>query len=302
MQIPFIASKHWKSYDVFAETKIGTFRSSRTAVLELAAQYRSIVTEWETSKTLKHASTMEEKERAEEEVFKDMCEICLWGNATDLSLLTNLTNEGLEEVQGSKARKASEQNILVNQLPQAFAVLNEAKKQGKRERVVDFILDNAGFELFNDLILAGYLLSVGLATTVVLHPKVMPWFVSDVVPADFSNLLNALADPRSFYDTPSAQDKEAGRIPPPLSQTEVDNIRFLFDRWSTFHAEGQLVIRPNIFWTGAGPFWRLPKEVPDVFEDLKQSELVVFKGDLNYRKITGDVGFSFSISFAENSH
>jgi hypothetical protein len=268
---------------------MATFRSSRAAVLELAAQYKGIVTELESSQTLKQAKTEEEMERAEEAVFIDMCEICLWGNATDLSLLTNLSHDDLQKLQGSQARKASEKNILVNDLSKAFKLLHTAQKSGKKERRVDFILDNAGFELFVDLILAGYLLSVGLATTVVLHPKTIPWFVSDVVPKDFSDLLTALADPKSFYESATDEDKSKGVTPPPLSNKELDELKFLFNRWAGFHAEGQLVIRPNTFWTEGGSYWRLPGTAPDLFNDLKEAELCIFKGDLNYRKLTADV-------------
>jgi hypothetical protein len=72
---------------------MSTFRSSRFAVLELAAQYKTLVTELDATSTLKSAKTEEELYKAEESVFIDMCEICLWGNATDLSLLTNLSHE-----------------------------------------------------------------------------------------------------------------------------------------------------------------------------------------------------------------
>ena len=277
---------------------MATFRSSRAAVLELAAQYKSLVTELEKEHTLKSAQTEEEMAKAEEAVFADMCEICLWGNATDLSLLTNLSHDDLQKLQGSQARKASQDKILANDLSKAFKVLYAAQKSGKAERRVDFILDNAGFELFVDLILAGYLLSVGLATTVVLHPKTMPWFVSDVVPKDFSDLLSALADPRSFYETPSDEDKESGKTPPPLSEKEQEELKFLFDRWAHFHAEGKLVIRPNTFWTEGGSFWRLPGTAKELHEDLKESELCIFKGDLNYRKLTGDVWRPLVVYFA----
>jgi hypothetical protein len=234
---------------------------------------------------------------AEEAVFTDMCEICLWGNATDLSLLTNLSYDDLQKLQGSQARKANQDKVLANDLPAAFKVLYAAQKSGNKERRVDFILDNAGFELFVDLILAGYLLSVGLATTVVLHPKTMPWFVSDVVPKDFSDLLNALADPKSFYETPSDEDKDASETPLPLSDKELEELKFLFEQWGLFHSQGKLVIRPNTFWTEGGSYWRLPGTAKDLYEDLKESELCIFKGDLNYRKLTRDVSEAFSRSY-----
>ncbi|PVI07602.1 DUF89-domain-containing protein [Periconia macrospinosa] len=295
----FKRTQHWKSYDIFARQKMSTFKSSRPAVLELASRYKSIVTDLESKHTIKGANTQEELVEAEKILFKEMCEICLWGNATDLSLLTNLTYEDIQKLQGSEARKASEKNILVNDLDKAFSVLSEAQKQGKKERRVDIVLDNAGFELFVDLILAGYLLAAGLATTIVLHPKSIPWFVSDVLPNDFGALIQALADPQSFYSALSDDEKHAGKSAVPLSTSEVEDLQFLFGHWSRFHAEGQLVLRPNTFWTAGGSFWRLPKTEPSLYEDLKESELVIFKGDLNYRKLTADAAWAPTTPFTE---
>ncbi|KAI0534507.1 hypothetical protein GGR58DRAFT_53283 [Xylaria digitata] len=288
----FSLSTHWKNYDVFARQKINTFRSSRPAVLELAARYKDLVTRMEADKG-------KADEEARKLLFTEMCEICLWGNATDLSLLTSLTYEDIQKLQGSEARKASEKNILVNDLGAAYEVLKKAQDDGKTERRVDIVLDNAGFELYVDLILAGYLLSSGLATLVVLHPKSIPWFVSDVLPGDFAALLGALANPRQFYQTPSDDEKLQDKTPPPLSDKEVSELSFLFQEWARMHAEGQLILRPNRFWTHAGSFWRLPAEEKDLLDDLKSSELVIFKGDLNYRKLTGDAAWDPTTPFTE---
>ncbi|KAF2181883.1 DUF89-domain-containing protein [Zopfia rhizophila CBS 207.26] len=295
----FTQTQKWKSYDVFARQKMSSFQSSRPAVLELAARYKDIVTELESKHTIKGAKTQEELEEAEKILFVEMCEICLWGNATDLSLLTNLSYEDIQKLQGSEARKESEKKIVVNDLGKAFEVLTLAQKSREKDRRVDIVLDNAGFELFVDLILAGYLLAAGLATTIVLHPKSIPWFVSDVLPHDFAALISALADPQNFYTTLSDVDKHAGKTPIPLSESEVSDLKFLFEHWSRFHAEGQLVLRPNRFWTEGGSYWRLPKLEPSLWEDLKESELVIFKGDLNYRKLTGDALWPATTPFAE---
>ncbi|KAF2012632.1 DUF89-domain-containing protein [Aaosphaeria arxii CBS 175.79] len=295
----FKQTQHWKSYDIFARQKISTFKSSRPAVLELASRYREIVTELESKHTIKGAKSQEELEEAEKILFVEMSEICLWGNATDLSLLTNLSYEDIQKLQGSEARKASEKNILVNDLDKAFGVLTAAAKAGKKDRRVDIVLDNAGFELFVDLILAGYLVAAGLATTVVFHPKSIPWFVSDVLPQDFAALLSALANPQALYSELTDDEAQAGKTATPLSETEAENLKFLFDHWSRVYAEGQFVLRPNDFWTAGGSFWRLPGTAPSLHEDLKESELVIFKGDLNYRKLTGDAAWPATTPFTE---
>ncbi|KEZ46589.1 hypothetical protein SAPIO_CDS0398 [Scedosporium apiospermum] len=285
----FTKTTHWKTYDLFARQKIKTFRSSRPAVLELAARYRELATQLQSGDHI--------PDEAEKLMFTEMCEVCLWGNATDLSLLTTLTYEDIQKLQGAKARKESEKNILVNDTATAFELLKKAKAEGKAERRVDIVLDNAGFELYVDLILAGYLLSSGLATHIVLHPKSIPWFVSDVLPSDFAHLLSSLANPKPFYETPSDDENLQGKTPAPLADADAENLAFLFQQWSRFHAEGQVILRPNRFWTHAGSFWRMPSEAKDLFEDLKLSELVIFKGDLNYRKLTADTDWDPTTPF-----
>ncbi|EGC48916.1 DUF89 domain-containing protein [Histoplasma capsulatum var. duboisii H88] len=290
INLSFSLSTHWKTYDIFARQKMSTFKSSRTAILELAAKYKELIKQIESGEGAR-GKEPEQINEEEKLLFMEMCEICLWGNATDLSLLTSLTYEDIQKLQGAKARKAAEENILINDLPLAFEILNSAKKaRPLEERRVDIVLDNAGFELFVDLILAGYLLSAGLATTIILHPKSLPWFVSDVIPSDFMDLISALADPQAFYTSPdeAGDPKANGNKPQALSEREVNELQFLFQQWSGFHEEGKLIIRPNRFWTTASSYWRLPHEVPELLEDLKESELVIFKGDLNYRKLVGD--------------
>ncbi|OBT89372.1 hypothetical protein VE02_01450 [Pseudogymnoascus sp. 03VT05] len=285
----FARSTHWKQHDVFARQKISTFRSSRPAVLELATRYNAILSDLARTTPSAEAASL---------VFTEIAEISLWGNATDLSLLTSLSYADIQKLQGSEARKAAEKHILINDLHAAYDVLLKAQAAGG-ERTVDIILDNAGFELFADLLLAGYLLATGLATSVTLHPKSIPWFVSDVVPADFAALLSALHDPRAFFETASEEEEREGTKPAPLADDEVAALEALFAHWSGLHAEGALRMRPNAFWTAGGSFWRLPTSAPRLYEDLRESTLVVFKGDLNYRKLVADAEWAPTTAFAE---
>ena len=312
----FALTRFWTSYDVFSRQKMSTFKSSRPAVLELAARYNDLMAQLASS--VKGPAPDEAESEAEKLLFTEMCEICLWGNATDLSLLTSLTYEDIQQLQGSDARRSQEKNILVNDVGAAYDVLKSAQKRpGQADRRVDIVLDNAGFELFVDLVFAGYLLAADLATTIVLHPKSVPWFVSDVMPADFAGLLHALMDARTFYSTPSEDDRHAGKKLESLSDEDADQLSRLAAHWADLHRDGRLILRPNRFWTHGGSYWRLPKSDARLWEDFRESELVIFKvgvrsrrigepvlirrrcvqGDLNYRKLTADVSDTYRQRF-----
>ncbi|PWW78059.1 DUF89-domain-containing protein [Tuber magnatum] len=293
----FANSKTWKTHDVFHVQKTVAFRSSRAAVLELASQYRQIISSLKNSN--QPTGTEGAIEEREKELFADMCEICLWGNATDLSLFTSLTHADIQQLQGKNARDAARGNILHRQVDEVYDLLKKQRDEGKAGRI-DIVLDNSGFELFVDLILGGYLLAAGFATEIIFHPKSLPWFVSDVLPGDFTSLINALRDPVSYFDSPrDGYSTDRRKQEAPLSGPQESDLKFLFSEWSELHAEGKFLLRPNRFWTTAASYWRLPSVAPQLFEDLKQSELVIFKGDLNYRKLTADTAWEPTTIFSK---
>lgn len=86
--------------------------------------------------------------------------VCLWGNSTDLSLLINMTEEQIKSLQstGGDHLAATEKNILGNHLNELWtSVKSLREKTGGR---VDFVLDNAGFELYCDCVYGARLIPV----------------------------------------------------------------------------------------------------------------------------------------------
>ena len=81
----------------------------------------------------------------------------------------------------------------------------------------------------------------------------------------------------------------------PLSQEESAVLSRLHHSLSNLHREGQITIQEGSFWHQAGSHWRMPKAAPQLFEAFKQSELVIFKGDLHYRKLTADVSLQYPL-------
>lgn len=108
-----------------------------------------------------------------------MSQSSLWGNATDLSLLTSLSYSDIQKLQttDSASQEARSKFILTgtSALDQAWEKILEG---GKGNGSCHIILDNSGFELVTDLMMGDWLLSTGHVKEVVFHPKNMPWFVS----------------------------------------------------------------------------------------------------------------------------
>src|SRR5690606_13443599 len=132
---------------------------------------------------------------------------------------------------------------------------------------------------------------------VVLHPKDIPWFVSDVLVQDFGALLSALKEPVKFFTSTDSTQSENNA--PQLTEEQIRQLNFLFENWAGHHSEGRIILRPNVFWTKADNYWRLPFTAKELYEDLKASEVVIFKGDLNYRKLTGDAAWDPTTPFSE---
>lgn len=259
----------WHTFDVFEGLKNKTFQQSQFGVLELCKRLQLL--DSQLSKV--DADTLEL-------LFREFVDISLWGNATDLSLLAgNVTLEDIKSVQGAEVRKKNEEKILVNDLDSVWRHLT--KSSG--EKAVDFVLDNSGFELFADLSLALFLLDSKLVSKINIHCKEIPWFVSDTMPKDFELLLKQLDDVEFYSEIHgNPQDKQA--------------IEYVSAKIRAHHSSGSIVITHNPFWTLSYNFWDIPK-FTDLYEQLQQSSLIIFKGDLNYRKLTGDLQWDKTTPF-----
>ncbi|KAJ9104410.1 hypothetical protein QFC20_004546 [Naganishia adeliensis] len=278
----FSLSKYWVEYDVFFRQKCDTFARSSTAVFELASRF---------AQPFKHEDglTDELKLKANKLIFRELTQVCLWGNSTDLSLLIDMSEEDIKKLQstGGEHLAATEKNILGNHLENLTDYVTSLK--GGR---IDFVLgkravrregdqslitldpppDNAGFELYCDFVYADWLIQSGICDQIVFHGKKFPWFVSDVTRKDW--------------------DCEA-------SEAEMDLLRMMGRRWKQYEKEGKWRYEQHPFWCTGYTFWDLHSEAPDVFLDLHRSDLVIFKGDLNHRKLTYDCHVPYATSFAE---
>ncbi len=152
-------------------------------------------------------------------------------------------------------------------------------------RQVDIILDNSGVELFSDLCLADFLLASGLADSITFHGKPYPWFVSDVLPKDFTETIDMCAAPAAAgLQGAGAQGMEA--------------IAWLGQRWQGYVSSGKWQYTDDPFWCTPHPFWWMQQAAPALQEQLaSKSHLLVFKGDLNYRKLAYDCQWPWATAF-----
>lgn len=237
----FARSQHWQQYDPFSAQKVKTFQSSGTAIEQLSSAVEDLI---------QKAKAFTDRSKSSLEglqvIFRELVQTSLWGNATDLSLLTNLTHADIQHLQaggiGAEAQSKRQQFIL-SDLQNIDEAWNAIVQAGPSSRI-DIILDNSGFELFTDLLLADFILSTGLIDKIVFHPKDMPWFVSDVTPADFIFTIEALQS-KSFFLLNSGKAKKVQDEKNNHEASQLDNNYFLDARSRSVSPSRSFVMDSN---------------------------------------------------------
>lgn len=152
--------------------------------------------------------------------------------------------------------------------------LLERNKQTKTKGILlDIVLDNSGFELFTDLCLAEFLTVKGLVAGIRFYVKDFPWFVSDTTEEDFHWVISTL-------------------------QSNENKLVSDFGRkWKERIASGQWKIMRSSFWTLPFGYNDMKSIDGNLYATLSQADLILFKGDLNYRKLFYDLNWEDTVPF-----
>ncbi|MGA9534139.1 MAG: damage-control phosphatase ARMT1 family protein [Anaerolineales bacterium] len=184
--------------------------------------------------------------------LQDLLLASLWANQADLSLWPHGEGSGRR-----RSPAAADERILIDQRDRIASQL-EAERRPLR---LDLILDNVGAELAADLSLTDHILASRDNTIVKLHAKMHPTFVSDATSDD------VLAT---------------------LDHWQESNSREIFELGQRLHqsmAADRLQLQAHRFWTSPTAGWLMPG---DLRQELAGSDLLLFKGDANYRRLLGD--------------
>ncbi|ELU02892.1 hypothetical protein CAPTEDRAFT_99966 [Capitella teleta] len=202
--------------------------------------------------------------------LNQLMRVCLWGNRCDLSISAGQSNTygEMPEIE------TLDSYLLTDNIDQVWNQFNVARLEGKV--VLHVVLDNAGFELLSDFCLADFLTSSGLVDRIHFHGKPLPWFVSDVTPMDWDWTLDQLTN---------CEDTVMQSMASVWKQRLGDG-----GPWS---------FSVHDFWCSPCDFSRMKRYAPDLHSILEEASLVIFKGDLNYRKLIGDLKWPFCTPFKE---
>jgi uncharacterized protein with ATP-grasp and redox domains len=180
----------------------------------------------------------------------DLLLAALWANQADLSMWPHGA-----EASGRQAPSPAAERLLVDDREAITSQMAAAADGGR----LDIALDNVGAELAADLLLADRALARG--AQVRLHAKLHPTFVSDATPIDVR---------RTLEHWVAQGDSRAGQ---------------LAERLRRCLSSGQLLITADPYWTSPLPGWEMPDGLS---QDLAGADLLIVKGDANYRRMLGD--------------
>lgn len=185
----------------------------------------------------------------------------LWGNQADMSMWA--------ADDAAMPNHAGDEQVAHLLVDDGTAVANLLQKPLPQ---IDFIIDNAGFELVGDLCLADYLLAVGQTAVVHFHLKLFPTFVSDATLVDVEATLGTLRG------------------------SEQLALQAVGERLTDCLINGRLRLSTHSFWTSPHPLWQMPT---DLHQKLAASSLIISKGDANYRRALGDAHWPHTTPFSD---
>jgi len=163
---------------------------------------------------------------------------------------------------GQLVGEAAADELLVDDRERVVAHLNP--KGG----VIHLVADNVGTELILDLALIDLLLTQG-QNRAVLHVKCYPTYVSDTTTDD-------------VWQTLQAMENQGGRI-----GAVGQRVRKAWE-------QRRLVLAADPFWVSSSFLWEMPQSLK---ETLARAQLVILKGDMNYRRAVGDTIWGEGESF-----
>jgi uncharacterized protein with ATP-grasp and redox domains len=184
----------------------------------------------------------------------------LWGNRADLSYMV------AAHLGATTAPVDERSNLLVDDSAALWRFL-QANAGGR----VAILADNAGTELLMDVVLLDFLLTTGLAAEVHLHLKPQPMFVSDAMIQDLADGLDALAL------TGGIAEKLARRVDGHITS-------------------GELILKTHWFNASSLFYSQMPA---DLRAELARMDLVLVKGDANYRRLLDDAHWPPTTAYAD---
>ncbi|CAH8478955.1 unnamed protein product [Schistosoma turkestanicum] len=213
-----------------------------------------------------------------ERAFNFFVNVSLWANEFDLSLNPDGKFQQIGFDQISDFIERVQKQIVVNdgdalyRFCKNFSDLISSRDFNRKLRVA-IILDNSGPELVADLTLAEYFLASQIAEHVSFYGKSIPWFVSDVTGKDFNWLLNL-----------NSSDSEGANN---------DHYAQLISKWCQLWRkriqDSSFRFKTSYFWTTPCTYGEMEAIDAALYQNLSRDyDLIIFKGDLNYRKLLGD--------------
>lgn len=237
-----------KNEDVFAKSKLAGLASATKTLEALAARTAELVSDPEASAFF--------------------LSLALWGNRMDLSLWPADAGVASSSEAFDLVLASSAEQLLADDTLQVTALLQTLRAKGGG--TIDLVVDNAGFELCTDLLLADHLVASGAAKRIRFRVKHHPTFVSDALERDVDAHIAEL--------TNGATEAVAAR-------------------WKERRERNEFVCVADSYWAMPYALWEVPRSLYD--ELRTTSDLIVVKGDANYRRALGDRPWPWDAPFAD---